>query len=70
MAADDAAGIEAEVIVTEPTGADTQIFCRVAGKEVVAISRERHLFGPATRIRLETQTGKTCLFDSDTGQRL
>jgi multiple sugar transport system ATP-binding protein len=70
MAANDVAGIEAEVIVTEPTGADTQIFCRVAGKEVVAISRQRHLFPPATRIRLEAQSGKTCLFDSDTGQRL
>ncbi|UCD69420.1 MAG: sn-glycerol-3-phosphate ABC transporter ATP-binding protein UgpC [Betaproteobacteria bacterium] len=70
MAANDAAGIEAEVIVTEPTGADTQIFCRVAGKEVVAISRQRHLFPAATRIRLAAQSGKTCLFDSDTGQRL
>jgi multiple sugar transport system ATP-binding protein len=64
------AGIEAEVIVTEPTGADTQVFCRVAGKEVVAISRQRHLFRPATRIRLEAQAGKTCLFDRETGQRL
>ena len=68
--ASEASGIEADVIVTEPTGADTQIFCRVAGKEVVAISRERHLFSPATRIRLDAQSGKTCLFDGDTGQRL
>jgi len=64
------AGVEAEVIVTEPTGADTQVFCRVAGKEVVAISRQRHLFSPATRIRLEAPAGKTCLFDQETGQRL
>ena len=63
-------GVEAQVIVTEPTGADTQIFCRVAGEEVVAISRQRHLFGPATRIWLNAQDGKTCLFDGDTGQRL
>ncbi len=63
-------GIDAEVIVTEPTGADTQVFCRVGGKEVVAISRERHLFAPATRIRLTPQTGKTCLFDAESGQRL
>ncbi|UCH46911.1 MAG: sn-glycerol-3-phosphate ABC transporter ATP-binding protein UgpC [Betaproteobacteria bacterium] len=68
--ANDTAGIEAEVIVTEPTGADTQVFCRVAGKELVAISRQRHLFSPGTRIRLEAQARHTCLFDSDTGQRL
>ncbi len=68
--ANEGTGIEAEVIVTEPTGADTQIFCRVAGKEVVAISRQRHLFRPATRIRLDAQSGKTCMFDSDTGRRL
>jgi len=63
-------GVEAEVVVTEPTGADTQVFCRVAGTEVAAISRERHLFAPATRIRLDVLEGKACLFDPETGQRL
>ena len=54
----------------EPTGADTQVFCRVAGKDVVAISRERHLFPPATRIRLNVLDGMACLFDPATGQRI
>ncbi len=63
-------GVEAEVVVTEPTGADTQVFCRIAGNEVAAISRERHLFAPATRIRLAVLEGKTSLFDPETGQRL
>ena len=62
--------VEAEVIVTEPTGADTQVFCRMAGREVAAISRERHLFAPTTRIRLDVMEGKACLFDPETGQRL
>jgi len=65
-----ATGIEAEVVVTEPTGADTQLFCRVADTEVVVISRERHLFPPATRIRLDVLDRKACLFDPETGQRL
>lgn len=64
------AGVEAQVIVTEPTGADTQIFCRLAGVEVVAISRQRHLLTPGTRIWLDAQPDKTCLFDEETGQRL
>ena len=66
----DAHGIVAEVVVTEPTGADTQIFCRVAGKEIAAISRERYLFDPGTRINLVPQAGKVCLFDPATGQRM
>jgi multiple sugar transport system ATP-binding protein len=68
--AERAAGVEAEVIVTEPTGADTQIFCRLAGIEVVAISRQRHLLAPGTRIWLDAQADKFCLFDEETGQRL
>ena len=66
----DETGVEAEVIVTEPTGADTQIFCRLAGVEVVAISRQRHLLASGTHIWLDAQPGKTCLFDEETGQRL
>jgi len=69
-ASDGEAGAEAEVIVTEPTGADTQVFCRLAGSEVVAISRQRHLLAPGTRIRLAAPPERTCLFDENTGQRL
>src|SRR5258705_354893 len=35
-------GLRAEVVVVEPTGADTQIFCKVDGVEVTAVVRERH----------------------------
>jgi len=64
------AGVAAEVVVTEPTGADTQVFCRLAGVEVVAISRQRHLLAPGTRIWLDAQPDKACLFDEQSGQRL
>ena len=63
-------GVEAEVVVIEPTGADTQIFCKLAGNDVVAVSRERHSFRPGDRIRLKAQDGKTCLFDPASGGRL
>jgi len=36
--------VSAEVVVVEPTGADTQIFCKLAGVEVTAVVRERHAF--------------------------
>jgi multiple sugar transport system ATP-binding protein len=62
--------VEAEVVVVEPTGADTQIFCDLAGSDIMAISRERHAFRPGERIQLRPLDGKTCLFDPESGRRL
>ncbi len=62
--------VEAEVVVVEPTGADTQIFCNLAGADVMAISRERHGFRPGERIHLRPQDGRVYLFDPQTGERL
>jgi multiple sugar transport system ATP-binding protein len=66
----DDAGVPAEVIVVEPTGADTQVYCKVAGSDVTVVSRERHGFKPGDRIALQPQPGKTYLFDSASGKRL
>jgi len=65
MAAD---GAPAEVVVVEPTGADTQVFCRLAGAEVMAVVRERREFRPGETIRLRAQRGY--LFDPASGTRL
>jgi multiple sugar transport system ATP-binding protein len=61
-------GIPAEVVVVEPTGADTQIYCKVAGNEISAVVRERHDFRPGERIRLAPTL--TYLFDRNDGARL
>jgi len=61
-------GLPAEVVVVEPTGADTQIFCKLAGVDVTAVVRERHEFHPGERIRLAPQ--QTFLFDPASGARL
>jgi multiple sugar transport system ATP-binding protein len=58
----------AEVVVVEPTGADTQIYCRIAGVDVTAVVRERHTFRPGETVRLAPQL--TFLFDPASGQRL
>ena len=60
--------LSAEVIVVEPTGADTQIFCRVNGVDVTAVVRERHEFHPGEAVRLKPQL--TYLFDPSSGARL
>src|SRR5499433_3758655 len=54
-------GLAAEVVVVEPTGADTQIFCKVDGVEVTAVVRERHAFRPGEAVRLKPR--QTFLFD-------
>ena len=61
-------GLDAEVVVVEPTGADTHIFCRVGGADVTAVVRERHDFRPGERVRLKPQ--KTYFFDPSSGARL
>jgi len=61
-------GVPAEVVVVEPTGADTQIYCKLAGTDVSAVVRERHEFHPGEKIRLAPQA--TFLFDPATGARL
>ncbi len=61
-------GVPAEVVVVEPTGADTQIFCKLAGIDVTAVVRERHDFRPGESIRLKPQL--TYLFDPSSGARL
>jgi multiple sugar transport system ATP-binding protein len=61
-------GVPAEVVVVEPTGADTQIFCKLAGVDVTAVVRERHAFRPGEAVRLKPML--TFLFDPASGARL
>jgi multiple sugar transport system ATP-binding protein len=64
----DPGGVPVEVVVVEPTGADTQIFCTLAGTAVTAVVRERHTFRPGEAVRLKPQL--TYLFDPSSGARL
>jgi multiple sugar transport system ATP-binding protein len=63
-------GFEAEVVVIEPTGSETQLFARVGEHEIVAVFRERHAFAPGQSIRLRPQADCVHLFDSSSGQRI
>ena len=64
----DDTGVLAQVVVVEPTGADTQIFCKLAGVDVTAVVRERHDFQPGAAVRLKPML--TFLFDPASGVRL
>jgi multiple sugar transport system ATP-binding protein len=62
--------LAAEVIVVEPTGADTQVFVKAGGTELSAVFRERHAFRPGETIRLVPDTHHVHLFDAKKGIRL
>jgi multiple sugar transport system ATP-binding protein len=63
-------GFDAEVIVIEPTGSETQLFARVGGQEIVAVFRERHEFAPGQKIRLRPRPDMAHLFDPSSGDRI
>ena len=63
-------GVPAEVVLVEPTGADTQVYCRLSGIDVTVVSRERHIFKPGETIQLKPVAEKTYLFDPASGKRL
>ncbi|GAC1531599.1 MAG: sn-glycerol-3-phosphate ABC transporter ATP-binding protein UgpC [Ramlibacter sp.] len=63
-------GVPTEVVVVEPTGADTQVFTKLAGVDMTTVFRDRHAFRPGQVIRLRPDTARAHLFDAATGARL
>jgi multiple sugar transport system ATP-binding protein len=63
-------GADAEIVVVEPTGSETQVVARLGGEEVIAVFRERHTFAPGDRVRLKPNPSLVHLFDESTGKRL
>jgi multiple sugar transport system ATP-binding protein len=68
--APDGAGYEAEVSVVEPTGAEILVIAHFAGVETQSVFRERHLFRPGEKIRLQPRTQQVHVFDKESGQRV
>jgi len=64
------AGVAVQVEVVEPTGANIQVFSRLAGTPVCAIFTERHDFKPGQTIRLDVPADKIHLFEAESGVRL
>jgi multiple sugar transport system ATP-binding protein len=63
-------GVKAEVVVVEPTGADTQLYCRYLDREITATVRDRTDCKPGDRITLAPDLARAHLFDAASGQRL
>jgi multiple sugar transport system ATP-binding protein len=63
-------GLVAEILVIEPTGAETHVILNFGDQELVAVFRERHDFKPGQTIHLMPKPGAVHLFDRDSGKRI
>ena len=64
-------GIEAEIVVVEPTGSETQIVARIGTQDIIAMFRDRHRRSSrATRSSCGRARVAAHLFDKETGKRL
>src|SRR3978361_1619026 len=63
-------GAEAEIVVVEPTGSETQVFAKLGGEQGGAAFRGRHQSNPGDKVRLKPDPSLVHLFDETTGKRL
>ena len=63
-------GVEADIQVIEPTGAEIQVVAKLGGEDIIAVFRERHQFKPGDKIRLKPDPKLVHLFDETSGHRL
>ena len=64
------AAVNGEVVVVEPTGADTQVVCRMGVTDIVAMVRERVDCRPGQRVGLTSEAARVHVFDATSGVRL
>jgi multiple sugar transport system ATP-binding protein len=63
-------GIPAQVVVVEPTGAETELLVQVGDTQLVIVLHGRTQVQPDETVRLEVDAPKAHVFDSATGRRL
>jgi multiple sugar transport system ATP-binding protein len=66
----DPAGMPAEVVVVEPTGAESQVVLRAGGHEIIAVFRERIETEPGDTLNIRIDPSKVHVFDAKDGRRV
>jgi multiple sugar transport system ATP-binding protein len=61
------AGVGAQLLVIEPTGADTHVYCDFCGQQICAVFSERLDFKPGDTLRLQPEAEFVHLFDAASG---
>ena len=59
-----------EIIVVEPTGAETELLVKVGDAQIVLVTHGRPVVNPGDRIGLAMDPAMAHVFDKETGQRL
>ena len=67
---DAAKGVPAEIIVVEPTGAETELLVQAGTEQVILVTHGRPQVNPGDRIGLSVEPGAVHLFDQKTGLRI
>ena len=68
--ATDGQGIPAQVIVVEPTGAETELLLQVGASRLTVVLHGRTRAQPDDRVFLRVDPAKAHVFDADTGRRM
>jgi multiple sugar transport system ATP-binding protein len=63
-------GIEAKVIVVEPTGAETELLLEIGGAQIVTVMHGRTDAKPDDIVRLQIDANKAHIFEAQTGKRM
>jgi multiple sugar transport system ATP-binding protein len=63
-------GVPAEIIVVEPTGAETELLVQAGASQVILVTHGRPQVNPGDRIGLSVEAGAVHLFDQKTGHRI
>jgi multiple sugar transport system ATP-binding protein len=63
-------GIEARVIIVEPTGAETELLVEVGGQQMVVVLHGRTQAQPGDQVFLTLDVAKSHVFDAASGLRL
>jgi multiple sugar transport system ATP-binding protein len=63
-------GVAAEVVVVEPTGAETELLVTVGGEQLTVVMHGRTAAQPGDTVRLAVAPGKAHVFDAASGLRL
>jgi multiple sugar transport system ATP-binding protein len=68
--APDGQGIPAQVIVVEPTGAETELLLQVGESRIIAVLHGRTTAQPDDQVFLRVDPAKAHVFDAATGRRM
>ncbi|MCX7174287.1 MAG: sn-glycerol-3-phosphate ABC transporter ATP-binding protein UgpC [Proteobacteria bacterium] len=63
-------GVDAEILVIEPTGADTVLICRVGKTDITVVLHQRTMFKVGDRVKWLPDLARAHLFNEGSGERV